>query len=190
MPSSRGLDVLDGAFTALGQVRDALAGTDDRLARGRLGLLSGWLQADASIVVVWGQAKATTAESEKEAASAKAAREAALTDAASVARRCDEAETRLKVLQEEKSALAERLRQQGEALKTCEAQLADRAAELSAWARGRGKSLRRKPGLTPGRRLLSRLRRKRPRSSAPFPPSSSGFAKRFTPSTRMGLRSP
>ena len=42
-------EALEEAYTTLGQLRTDLQGTDMRMAMGRMGLTSGWLQADVSV---------------------------------------------------------------------------------------------------------------------------------------------
>ena len=125
-------DVLGEALSALTRLRDDLQGADPRLVVGRLELILGWLQADSSVMVAWGQAQAAVAEGKKGATEATEARDAALADAASTKDSCSMVEAELKALREEQATRARRLQEQEEELKACEATL---AIAMPSWPR-------------------------------------------------------
>nr|XP_020172859.1 translation initiation factor IF-2-like [Aegilops tauschii subsp. strangulata] len=123
-------DALEEAFAALDRLRTNLQGTDRRVVTGRLGLVSGWLQADSSVRTAWSQAEASVVEGGKEDGEATTAHDAALTDAASAKERCRTMEAELKALRDEQVARTRRLEEQEEELKARETALANRDAEL------------------------------------------------------------
>lgn len=82
---------MDEAYTALGRIRADLQDTNRCLARERLGLVSGWLQAGSATKSALGRDETATAESKKEATDTKAARDVALAEASSTTERCGKA---------------------------------------------------------------------------------------------------
>nr|XP_040251829.1 actin cytoskeleton-regulatory complex protein PAN1-like [Aegilops tauschii subsp. strangulata] len=108
----------------------AMPGRQPAHGGGSSGLISGWLQADSSVRVSWGQAEAVIPEGRKEAGEATVARDAALIDAASAKERCRMVEAELKALSDEKAARTRRLEEQEEELKAQENALVNGDTEL------------------------------------------------------------
>lgn len=63
------------AYVAFGNLRAGLQDADRCFVRERLGLISGWAQANSAIEKAWSRAEAANAERRKEAADARASRD-------------------------------------------------------------------------------------------------------------------
>ena len=85
---------LEESRTALDHLQGDLQGPDRRAALRRLGLISGWLQADASVRAAWGFME----ESQKVAGVAAAGRDLAQKEAKDAQERCRVVEDELKTL--------------------------------------------------------------------------------------------
>ena len=103
-----------------------LRGLDRRSALGRLGLISGWLQAYASVRAAWCSAE----EAQKVLWVVAIERDLARKEATGAEDRCHMVEAELKALQDQQTAHASQLQEREEKLKAQEAAVADRDAEL------------------------------------------------------------
>nr|XP_020155231.1 splicing factor, arginine/serine-rich 19-like [Aegilops tauschii subsp. strangulata] len=117
---------LEEARAALDHFQGDLQAPDRRAALGRLGLISGWLQADASIRAAWSSAE----EAQKVAGVAAAERDLAQKEAKDTQERCRTVEGELKALQDQQDAQASQLQVQEEKLKAQEAAVVSCNTEL------------------------------------------------------------
>ena len=101
----------------LDHLQGDLQGWDQHAALGRLGLISGWLQADASVRAAWSSMK----EAQKVAGVAAAERDLAQKEAKDAQERCRTVEAELKALQDQQAAQASQLQEREEKLKAQEA---------------------------------------------------------------------
>ena len=85
---------LEEARAALDLLQGELQGPDCRSARGRLGLISSWLKADASVRAAWG----STEEAQKALGVAAIVRDLEHKEATEAENRCRSAEADLKAL--------------------------------------------------------------------------------------------
>ena len=111
---------LEEARAALDLLQGELQGPDCRSARGRLGLISGWLRADASVHAAWGSAE----EAQKALGVAATARDLARKEATEAENLCHAAKTELKALQDQQATWASQLQEREEKLKAQEAAIA------------------------------------------------------------------
>ena len=111
---------LEEARAALDLLQGELQGPDCRLTQGRLGLISGWLKADASVRAAWGSAE----EAQKALGVATTTRDLARQEATEAEKQCRMAEADLKALQDRQAAQASQLQEREEKLKAQEAAVA------------------------------------------------------------------
>nr|XP_020199424.1 translation initiation factor IF-2-like [Aegilops tauschii subsp. strangulata] len=123
---------LEEARAALNLLQGELRGPDRRSALGRLGLISGWLQADAFVRAAWGSAE----EDQKVLGVVATERDLARKEATEAEDWCRVVEAELKALQDQRAAQASQLQEREEKLKAQEAALADRNTEVKKAALG------------------------------------------------------
>ncbi|XP_073354718.1 uncharacterized protein [Aegilops tauschii subsp. strangulata] len=111
---------LEEARATLDLLQGELQGPDCCSARGRLGLISGWLRADVFVRVAWGSTK----EAQKALGVAATARDLARKEATEAENLCRAAKAELKALQDQQATWASQLQEREEKLKAQEAAIA------------------------------------------------------------------
>jgi hypothetical protein len=116
---------LEDTLAVLDQLRVDLRSGDRRMAMGRLGLISGWLQADSFVKTAWSDAEAFTKEGRKVAGVATTKRVKARAEEKTAEEHCHAAEAELKTFTDKHADDARRLEEQEKSLVAREAALND-----------------------------------------------------------------
>nr|XP_020166449.1 translation initiation factor IF-2-like [Aegilops tauschii subsp. strangulata] len=127
-------DALEHALSALTRLRGNLQGADRCLVAGRLELIPGWLDSDASVRAALSQAAAACEKDKQAAAQAAAAREVAL-KAGAAQDCCRSLEAELETMHNERAAEARDRKAEEEKMKAWEYAVNGRDAELEQSAR-------------------------------------------------------